>query len=328
MALKPLTAAKEEAPAGPRVLTNPKGPRVRKLSEEAATTFKGLLFGPTGSGKTYAVKGLLEHGFKVLVISTDMGGDGLVTVKVALRREGKIHLLANCTSIVLTNYDEVAAFLDRPESIYPSIYDEQIDWLVWDGFSSFQQTILSDKIGAMTPERTGNKEVSDARDSGLQLELQDWGMVKTGTIRNLDKFLKMHNRKTGQVWHKLVTCLEGLKSIKSGTGAQTTTTYVDAKEPMLQGSAAKLIGPAFDLILNTRIAATKDEESPRTFTYVCAGHDTLAGAKTRGLVLNPVEPGDFYLLWEKIAEQLAISATQFDKDILENSIAPGKAVTV
>lgn len=323
MAVKPLQAvSKEEFVAGPakKVLNSPRGPKAKKLSEPQATTFKALLFGPTGSGKTYAIKGLLEHGFKVLVISTDMGGDGLVTVKTALRMDGHAELLENCTSIVLTNYDEVIAFLNRPEDIYPEIYTDSPDWLVWDGFSSFQQTLLSDKIGEMEPARQEGKEVSDARDSGLQLELQDWGMVRNGTIRNLDKFLKLHNRKTGQVWHKIVTCLEGIKTVRSGSGINSTTTYTDAKEPMLQGSAAKLIGPAFDLILNTRIMAGAKEDEKRAFKYVCAGHDSLAGPKTRGIILNPIEPADFFDLWDKIASQLQINRGQIDENIVEKSI--------
>lgn len=315
MAIKPLVTKEEFVQTGPKVLTSPRGPRVKKLSEEEAVTFKALLFGPTGSGKTYSIKGLLEHGFKVLVISTDMGGDGLVTVKTALKLVGKANLLANCSSVILSNYDEVVTFLNTPEKIYPGIYDAGIDWLFWDGFSSFQQNLLSDKIGEMTPERTGTKEISDARDSGLQLELQDWGMVRNGTVRNLDKFLKLHNRQTGQVWHKVLTCLEGIKAVRSGQGVNTVTTYQETREPMLQGSAARLIGPAFDLILNTRIVADK-EDGVRQFKYISAGSDALSGAKTRGLTLDPIEPGDFYALWSKISTQLGIKNGQIDPDAL------------
>ncbi len=298
---------KTEATGGPKVLKNPVGPRVKKLSEEQAITFKALLFGPTGSGKTYAIKGLLEHGFKVFVISTDIGGDGLMTVKNAMR--DRPDLQANCSSVVLGTYSEVVDFLDKPESVYPEIYTDDPDWIIWDGFSSFQANLLADEIGQMTPARSeGGKEVSEARESGLQLELQDWGMVRAGTVRNLDKFLKLHNRRTGKVWHKLVTCLEGMKTIRSGSGAQATTTYTDSKEPMLQGSALKLVGPAFDLILNTRIVASQDD-APRAYAYVCAGHDSLAGPKTRGLTLHSVEGGDFYYLWKKIAEQLKINVS-------------------
>lgn len=325
MAIKPLVSKEEFVQSGPKVLKNPRAPRVKKLSEEQAMTFKALLFGATGSGKTHAIVGLLEHGFKVLVISTDIGGDGLVTVKTALKQKGKGQLLDNCMSLVFSSYDEVTEFLNTPESVYPEIYTDGIDWLVWDGFSSFQQTLLSDKIGEMTPQRTDNKEVSEARESGLQLELQDWGMVKSGTVRALDKFLKLHNRKTGQVFHKLLTCLEGIRSVRSGSGVNAVTTYVDAKEPMLQGAAAKLIGPAFDLILNTRIVAGDTENVPRQYKYVCAGSETLAGAKTRGLVLDPIEPGNFYDLWTKIATQLEIKRGEI---ISANPLTPEESLTV
>ncbi len=314
MAIKPAVVTKEDfvQKTGAKTLTLPKSPRVKKLSEEQATTFKAMLFGRTGSGKTYAIKGLLEHGFTVCVISTDMGGDGLVTVKTALRREGKTHLLDRCTSIVLTTFKEVEAFLASPEDFYPDIYTDGVEWLVWDGFSSFQQTLLSDAIGQQTPERAGGKEISDARESGLQLELQDWGQIKAGTVRNLDKFLKLYNRKTGEVFHKLVTCLEGMKSIRSGSGINTVTTYTDTREPMIQGAAVKLMGPAFDIILNTRSVTSKEEDTP-TFKYYTD--------KTRGLALDPVEPGDFYALWEKIATQLNIVKGQkIIEEIPSNSL--------
>ncbi len=307
MALKPVvpaTAVKDDFinKAGKKTLTLPKGPRVKRLSNDEATTFKALLFGPTGSGKTYTLVGLLLLGFVVFVVSTDIGGEGLSTVKLALKKLGRADLLDNCISVVLSTYGEVETFLSNPAAIYPEIYDVDIDFLVWDGFSGFQQNLLSDEIGQMTPARGENgKEVSDARESGLQFELQDWGMVKTGTVRNLDKFLKLHNVKNGRIWHKLVTCLEGLKSVKTSDG----TSYKETREPMLQGSANKLIGPAFDLILNTRIMS-EGEDKKRAFKYVCVGHDTLVGAKTRGLELEPIEEGDMGKLWGKISEQLGI----------------------
>ncbi len=314
MALAPVGAKEEVEKTGRKVtLTAPRGPRVKKLSEPEATGFKGLLFGPTGSGKTYAIVGLLLHGFKVFVISTDLGGEGLASVELALLDMGRADLLENCIGVVLSNYNEVTGFLNNPASIYPEIYTDGIDWLVWDGFTGFQQNVLGDYIGDMTPERSGGKDISDARESGLQFEQQDWGMVRNGTTRNLDKFLKLNNLKSGQVWHKLVTCLEELKPVKSASG----TTYQETREPMLQGSAKKLILPAFDLILNTRIQAGESEASKRAFKYVCAGHDSLQGAKTRGLKLEPVEDGDMFKLWAKIAEQKKIKQGAVNEAVKE-----------
>ena len=310
MALKPIQAAEDFVKnAGKKTLQLPRGPKVRKLSEEEATYFKGLFFGPSGSGKTFTLVGLLLHGFKIFVISTDIGGEGLSTVTHELRSLGREDLLDNVLTVILSDYKQVVSFLNDPTSIFPEIYDEGIDFLVWDGFSGFQHNLLSDEIGNMTPERAAGKEVSDARDSGLFFEQQDWNMVKNGTIRNLDKFLKLHNRKTGQVWHKIVTCLEEMKASRGSNGV----TYVETRECMLQGSAKKLILPAFDLIINTRIT---EENGKRSFKYLCAGSETLTGAKTRGLKIDATEEGNMFKLWEKISEQKGIKKGAIDQDVM------------
>lgn len=320
---KPLETVKEDfeaAAKGRRTLTPPKGPRVKKGSDDDASTCKILAFGPTGSGKTRMLVGLLLHGLKIFVISTDFGGEGLDTVKLEIKRLGRYELLDNYKFVVLTDYSDVETFVQNPAKIYPEIYDDGFDFLVWDGFTGFQQTTVSDYIGKMTPagaDKEG-KVVSDGREAGLVFEQQDWGAMRNATIRPLDKFLKLYNLKTGGVYHKLVTCLEGIKSSKSGSGADARTTYVDTKEPMLQGAAQRLIGPAFDLILNTRIMAPDGkEEGRRAYKYICAGHDLLSGAKTRGLELPPVMEGDMFKLWEMIAEQKGIKHGAISADFEE-----------
>lgn len=299
---KPLETVKEDfeaAAKGKRTLTPPRGPRVRKLSEVGSSYFKGLVFGKQGSGKTRLLIGLLLHGLKIFAIATDMGGEGFSTVELELKRIGREDLLENITVVVLSTYQEVETFVQNPAKIYPDIYKEGFDFLFWDGLSGFQQNSLADYIGEMTPARSENgKEVSDGRDSGLQFEQTDWGMVKTGTLRNVDKFLKLYNLETGEVWHKWITCLEDVKPVKTANG----TVYQETREPMLQGASKKLIGPAFDLIINTRIKGDKDE-SKREFRYVLAGHDSLDGPKNRGLALPDDMPGDMFKLWEEIAKQ-------------------------
>src|SRR6185436_20400687 len=258
MALKPLKTATEEnfvknVGAVKRTLTLPRMNRPKKLSDEEATVFKGLLFGPPETGKTRSFLGLLLQGFKIFVISTDMGGEGMSTVKIALRKLGRLDLLENLTIVVLNDFDTVKAFLDNPESVYPPIYDEDFDILGWDGFSTFQGINISEKVGDdIKPQVKGDKELSDGREAGVVFEIMDWGAVKNMTLRALDNFLKIHNKKTGKIFHKIVTCLEGKNAVRSGDGFNGTTAYIDNGKPLIQGAAINFMTPAFDLVINTK----------------------------------------------------------------------------
>ncbi len=297
MALKSLKSVTEEnfvksVGVVKKTLTLPRMNRPKKLSEDEATVFKGLLFGSPETGKTRSLLGLLLQGFKVFVISTDMGGEGMSTVKIALTRLGRKDLLENVVVVVLNDYDTVKAFIDDPTCIYPTIYDEDFDWLFWDGFSTFQGINVSEKVGDdIKPQVKGDKELSDGREAGVTLEIMDWGAVKNMTLRNLDNFLKINNRKTGKIFHKIVTCLEGKNAVRSGDGFNGTTAYVDNGKPLIQGAAINFMTPAFDLVINTKQVGGE-------FKYQIV--------RKRELDLLPVEEGDMYKLWEKISTQMGI----------------------
>lgn len=273
---------------------------VKKLSDPTSGWVKMLSYGHTGTGKTYALVGLLQAGLKILVISTDVGGEGLNTVRNALRESGQMHLADNLLHIELPTYEDVETFLKEPHQIFPEIYDTDIDMLVWDGFSGFQQQQLSDYIAELEPLSSGDK-TSEGREAGLWFERTDWGMVRNGTIRNLGRFLSMHNKVTGKKWHKYVTALE------SGKASEDKLSGEVQKAPLIQGSAAALMGPAFDLIFQTRAVKVRDDEGiGRKYLYYTTGHEKLL-AKSRGLKLEPIEPADMAILWKKITAQLVMN---------------------
>jgi len=301
-----------ESAGRPKALQAPRKDRVRVGSDPTGHAIKILIFGAWGTGKTLSIAGLLKHGLKVCNITTDVGGDGTLSVKLALRQEGLEHLLDNLYNIVLTGHDEVQAFLTEPAAFFPDIYKVGIDVLFWDGFSGWQQVDLSEYIGDMTPQKSSSnsKEVSDARSSGLQFEIQDWGMVRNATVRTLDKFCSLHNKETGQIWHKIITAQEGFKS----KGAQAGGGFAETKMPLLQGAGGLLSGGAFDLIIRTSARTEKgdeDDDARRVYTYVIEGNQNLM-AKNRGFKLKPVEPGDMYALWATISEQLGLKRGAID----------------
>ncbi len=315
MALKPIAAVKEEfvsKTGSKKTLTLPRILKPKKLSDDEATVYKILGYGPTESGKTRMLLGLLLHGFKIFVISTDMGGDGLSTVKIALKKLKREDLMENLTGVVLNDYDLVKSFCDEPADVFPEIYDEDFDFLVWDGFSTFQGVNVSEKVGEdiKPPEKIDKfgdtKELSQGREAGVTFEIMDWGAVKNMTLRNLDNFLKLNNKKTGKVWHKLLTCLEGKNAVRSGDGFNGTTSYEDNGKPLIQGAAINFITPAFDIVINTR-------KIGEDYKYKII--------RKRELALLPIEPGDMFALWEKIASQLGIkkgAVVERLKEVAEN----------
>jgi len=211
----------------------------------------------------------------------------MAAVEGPLRREGKLDALDNGVDIEIRDYATTMKFLEKPESIWPEIYDFDPDIIFWDGFGAFQQIELMEYVGDMS----GGKKSTEQRESGLQLEQRDWGLVKQATIRMLDRFCSLHNPKTGKVWHKILTAHEAIKSVSNGDASVLTET----KEPLLSGAGGVLSKGAFDLILKTSVRKAKSGEEGdsggRVFEYVTAGHQNLA-AKNRGFDLPPVVPGD------------------------------------
>ncbi|MEN6587809.1 MAG: hypothetical protein ABFE02_17345 [Sulfuricella sp.] len=282
-------------------------PRLRAISldEEEALPFKMMLYGTWGTGKTLSLVGLLLHGFKVLVLTTDVGGSGLLSVKTWLRRTGRAALLTNVYSLTLSSYSEVESFLEAPETYMPDIYDVDIDWLFWDGFSGYQQVHVGSFVGDLEPARSDSgKPVSEGRQAGLVFEQADWGAVRNATIRAVSDFCNLANKKTGKQWHKAVTCLESVKAKGGGQGG-----FVETRQPLLQGAGGILSGAAFDLIIETTATAAsanaEEGSGGRQYWYVTKGNQQIA-AKSRGIELEPRETADMFALWQKIAKQVGL----------------------
>lgn len=284
--------------------------RVKTLDEP--THIKIFLYGNWGTGKTYFIVGLLELGFKVFVVSTDIGGSGLNTVKLhILNVLKKPELLKNIKELVLNSDDEMQQFVDKPSAYYPEIYDFDPDFLFWDGFGAWQQSKLKDKIGDM-PLESKKHELAPAVAAGYQFEMTQWGMLSTATMRTLDKFCALHNAKTGKLWHKAVTALEGLKS-KPIEGQQASE-LKETKEPLLQGSGGVMSGAAFDLII--RCKKTSSTDGNDKFWYQFKGENKRT--KLRGFNFPPQMEANPVQLWQEIEKQAGIVRGAVDKTMMEN----------
>lgn len=273
-------------------------PLVKRGSDDEGNWVKILAYGHSGTGKTLAVLGFLKAGLRVVVISTDLGGNGLASVFNAAKEQGIEHLLDNLVHIDFPDYDTLNDFLKNPTSMWDGFFEFDPDMLVWDGFSGFQQIHVSEKIMDMTPQ---TKNSSEGREEGLWMEQQDWGMVRNATLRSLGNYLKLHNWEKKKAIHKYMTCLEKKAEADKLTGDVQ-------RAPYLQGSAAALMAPAFDIILETRVK-TDPSEKTRNYEYWCVGHEKLL-AKSRGFDLSPVEKADMQNLWEnKISPKLKRKTT-------------------
>lgn len=308
----PAPKTAEDFAVGTSKVTALTAPRavVRRLSDPSKAGIRIFVYGPSGSGKSYFSKELLARGFRIVFLSTDIGGSGMAAVEGPLRRENNVAALDNGVDIEIRDYATTMKFLEKPESVWPEIYDFDPDILFWDGFGAFQQIELMEYVGEMS----GGKKSTEQRDSGLQLEQRDWGLIKQATIRMLDRFCSLHNPKTGKVWHKVLTAHEAIKSVSNGD----TSVLSETKEPLLSGAGGVLSRGAFDLILKTAVRKAKTGEAGddggRVFEYVTSGHQNLA-AKNRGFDLPSVIPGDGGALFMKLLEQRGMSRDQMDEKL-------------
>lgn len=312
-ATKPKSATDFANGPATKILNAPRA-SVRRLSDPSNAGLKIFVYGPSGSGKSTFAKGLLEKGFKGIILSTDIGGSGMVAIENPMRREGNGHLLENAFDVEVGSYDDVVAFLNDPDKFCQAVDPTfslnafNPDFLFWDGFGAFQQIDLMEYVGDMD----GGKKTTEQRESGLQLEKRDWGLIKSATIRLLDRFCALHNRKTGKIWHKLVSAHESVKSQEIGLGESALR---ETKEPLLTGAGGVLARGAFDLIIKTLVRKKKGGEvgdgKGQVFEYVTIGNENLA-AKNRGFDLPAVIPGDGGELFMTLLKQRGMTKDQID----------------
>jgi hypothetical protein len=320
-ALKPLapsgtpTIEKTFVQTTGKVLPTPKKDRVKKGEDSETYAVNIMLYGPLSSGKTYAAVDLLEMGYKILFVNTDIGGNGLITVKLGLKNRGLAHLAKNYRVVNLYNYKEVAEFIMEPAVYFPEIYEYDCDFLFWDGFGYFQQTDIMAQAGEMIMEANdineGKKEVSELRETGFKFELADFQIVRNMTVRVVKGYCNIHNKKTGKSWHKIVTAQESVKSKKKEGEKGAASELVDSMQPLLTGAGGVLTCGAFDLVLRT----TKEDN--KKFTYIVDGGKQMS-TKSRGFNLPVKMDANFADVWKTIMTDLDIVNGAVD----EKNIAP------
>jgi hypothetical protein len=237
---------------------------------------KVLLFGGLGTGKTKFLEGPIESGERVLVMSTDFGNNGLLTVKNSLRRKGKADLLeAGLLNIDLGEYKDVVGFLDNPLGYIPDILTFHPTVLAWDGFSTFNNDYLDEE------SESGGKNVRSLAED----KFGHWYDVKRATLRVLRKFFQFVRPDGGNLY-KILTTIEAKPDVNEYTN-------VTERAPLIQGGAKEFTGGGFDLVMQ---CFKEDKDGKERFYYRTAG--AKFATKNRDFDLKPVEDADPVRIWQ------------------------------
>lgn len=262
---------------------------------------KLMIFGEPGSGKSKFLSNLVAiHDEKLLVISTEQGGGGLITVANDLEARGMIDKFrSNVFSIDLADYKQVLeVFLrdtdpktgkkvPRLYSFYPELREFRPTVLVWEGLTNFQQALVN-------LELLGEKE--------MEMEEKErwayWGTMKTTTFRIHHDFLSCTD--PDYQWHHILTIHETEDAERDSKGKVTKVLGV---KPEIQGGGTRAIYQAYNLIIRTTKSRKEDvitKDVSTTYEYHTKARATEEWEKCRGYELPGTFPADSALVWKEM----------------------------
>lgn len=300
----PLIKEKEEAiVAKTMAVVLPKG----KKKLQAATLGDGqddvkvLMLGQTGSGKTKCLSDILQTTnpdgtpTRIFVASTDIGGQGLRSVKDDLLTKGRQDLLANLKWFHFRDYESFAAFTSDPGCVEidgKPFWDFDPNVLAWDGLANFQESHVWRYIMDLEPLA---KDSTEVRDAGVQAGQAEWGQIRRVSILQTDLFVSLQHPTKGKPLHKLVTCL-------LDQGKESKLTKETTVGPLIMGAARDYIGPAFDVILTAQA-----QQAPGTklanYRYSCqVGGKFMAKIRGQQLPEEALKAADMKSLWEHLTK--------------------------
>lgn len=266
---------------------------------------KIFMFGKQGSGKTYAIKALLVAGYKVYYISTDMGGLGLRSFTAELRSEDPpaMKRLRGLTSI--ETVADVMKFLYKPAELDPGIWEFDPDFIIWDGYSNFQQVMVPDNIYGE----------SDAKIEDRVTEQKEWMQLKNASLTSLTRFVRIANPVTGKIIHKIVISHEDIRNPSGTIGSLPSSEGVELFVPWFQGSGKQQILGAFDVSIRTGFDRKKKElDSSLGFRYYLGGpYNKMPKRRGKALRALPDEiPGDIMKIILPVFQEEGITKDMVD----------------
>jgi hypothetical protein len=262
-------------------------------------SWKVFIQGHTGTGKTLVASKIAQclnregrHN-KIFVASTDIGGNGLRSVKDDLVSAGRKDLLDNICYVEFRDYREFKAFTGDPESVVEGFWEWDPDVLFWDGLANFQESHVWRYILDLDPLADKPSEV---REEGVQAGIAEWGQIRRCTILQNDLLLTLHNP-NGKRIHKVTTCL-------LDDGKESKLTHEVKKGPLIMGAARDYIGPAYDAMITTTVFPPKAGSKEPQYRYQCDVTSQWV-AKKRGdrIPEEVLASGDGKLLWEHLMKE-------------------------
>jgi len=281
------TAAKAvDLLAAAKARTTSKRPKPQEftLDPDGPNLVKLALFGQMNAGKTFFLIGPLLEGERVFVVSTDFGGNGLITLVNELKRIGRPELVANLRGLDLNEYDHVTEFWKKPLEYAPTLEEFKPTVIVWEGLSPFQMVIVDEYILSHAP---GADKSGELRHAGFTHTQQDWQGMKRGLMRPLDDFIAFM-LPDGSRPHKIATFHESKLDINEQTQKSEKGVY-------LQGAAKSMAGGGFDVILNC--FKDEDKEGNVVHKYRATGASDKYAVKNRGFALSGVMDADPQKVW-------------------------------
>lgn len=259
-------------------------------------------WGMSGSGKTFLLAKLVEAGYKIAVVNSDVGGNGLNTIVSYLKQVGKPHLRKNILIIPIPTYQASESFLENP-AVYvkkcggPDLWQWDPTIFAWEGYGNWQQVHAWDHVVSMT----GGKKQKDSDLDGLALATMDYGLLMKATHFAIDSFCRIQNPYTGATPHKIYQAhvddrpvdMEGKKVPQE---KQQGVQLQSGQKPWIMGQGAKLVTGACDFGFRS---FSQEVRSPGKPTQIVYGWDFTPGerngGKTRssftlGPVICPVDP--------------------------------------
>ncbi len=300
----PVVKEKEEAiVAKAMALPLPKGKKKLQATTlgEGCEDIKVLLLGHTGAGKTKCISDVLQTDnpdgtpTRVFVASTDIGGQGLRSVKDDLVARGLPERMKNLKWLHFRDYETFAAFTTDPSCVEidgKPFWDFDANVLAWDGLANFQESMVWRYIMDLEPLA---KESTESRDAGVQAGQAEWGQIRRISIQQLDLFVSLQHPIKGKPLNKLVTCL--LDQGKESKLSKETTIG-----PLIMGAARDYIGPAFDVILTAQAKQAPGSKETKYYYSCDIGGKFVAKIRGQKLPEELLAKADMKGIWEHLVK--------------------------
>lgn len=259
---------------------------------------KLMLFGEPGSGKTRFLADLVTHfDERLLVISTEQGGGGLITVANELEARGEIaRFRTNVFSVDLSDYKQVLEIFLRDTdpktgkkyprlyNHYPELRDFKPTVLVWEGLTNFQQALVNSELLGEEEMAMEDKE-----------RWAYWGTMKTTTSRIHHDFLSCTD--PDYQWHHILTIHEMDDVTRDSNGKVIKVLGV---KPEIQGGGTRSIYQAYNLIVRTEKTRKEDPVTKKVSTsymYHTQAKGSEEWEKCRGYDLEGAFTADAGKVW-------------------------------